>query len=68
VVTTVEEAEWAPEPETLVLENPHAVHQVPPKDCKVGVRCAVNARRIIGPSSFEEIIYNSRIAAPQIQI
>jgi hypothetical protein len=33
-------------------ENPHAVHEVPLHDEKVGVWCAVSGRRIIGPIFF----------------
>jgi hypothetical protein len=41
-------------------ENPHAVHEVPLHDLKVGVWCAISARRIIGPVFFHETINSER--------
>jgi hypothetical protein len=53
----------------LVLENPHTIHDVPPNDCEVGVWCAVNARTVTAPASFEEVIHNSRnVVPPDYQI
>jgi hypothetical protein len=37
-------------------ENPHAVHQTPLHDIKIGVRCAVSVRRIIGPIFYHETV------------
>ncbi|PSN40865.1 hypothetical protein C0J52_20149, partial [Blattella germanica] len=34
-------------------ENPHIVQEVPLHPIKIGVWCAVSARRIIGPVFFE---------------
>jgi hypothetical protein len=34
--------------------NPHAVHQIPLYDIKIGVCCAVSARRIISPIFYHE--------------
>jgi hypothetical protein len=37
-------------------ENPHAVLHIPLHDIKIGVWCAVSARRIIGPIFYHEIV------------
>ena len=34
------------------IENPHVIHEAPLHDQKVGVWCAVTARRVIGPIFF----------------
>jgi hypothetical protein len=36
--------------------NPHAVHQIPLRDIKIGVWCAVSARRIISPIFYHETL------------
>jgi hypothetical protein len=41
-------------------ENPHAVHQFPLHDMKIGVWYAVSARRIIGPIFCHEIVNSDR--------
>jgi hypothetical protein len=40
--------------------NPHLIHEVPLHDVKVGVWCAVNAKRIIGPILYAETINSDR--------
>jgi hypothetical protein len=37
-------------------ENPHAVHQTPLHDIKIGVWCAVSVKRIIGPIFYHETV------------
>jgi hypothetical protein len=37
-------------------ENPHAVDQILLHDIKIGVWCAVSARRIISPVFYHEIV------------
>jgi hypothetical protein len=41
-------------------ENPHAIHQTPLHDIKIGVLCAVSARRIIGPIFYYETVNSYR--------
>jgi hypothetical protein len=43
-------------------ENPHSIHEVPLHDVKIGVWCAISAKRIIVPVFFEETIYSERYA------
>ena len=51
-------------------ENPHALHETPLHDMKIGVWCALSRKRIIGPIFFEETInadrYKSLILEPFI--
>jgi hypothetical protein len=42
------------------VENPHSVHQIPLHDIKIGVWCAVSARRIVGPILYHEIMNTDR--------
>jgi hypothetical protein len=37
-------------------KNPHAVHQILLCDIKIGVRCAINARRIVSPIFYCETV------------
>jgi hypothetical protein len=37
-------------------ENPHITHEVLLHPVKIGVRCGVSARRIVGPEFFNETI------------
>jgi hypothetical protein len=41
-------------------ENPHAVYEVPLHDVKLGVWCAISARRITGLVIFHEAINSER--------
>jgi hypothetical protein len=41
-------------------ENPHSIHEFPLHDVKIGVWCAINAHRIIGPVFFQETINSER--------
>jgi inhibitor of nuclear factor kappa-B kinase subunit alpha len=41
-------------------ENPRSVHQIPLHDIKIGVWCAVSARRIIGPIFYHETVNSDR--------
>jgi hypothetical protein len=41
-------------------ENPHAVHQTPLRDIKIGVRCAVSVKRIIGPIFYHKTVNSDR--------
>jgi hypothetical protein len=41
-------------------ENPHAVHEVPQHDLKVGVWRAIGARRTVEPVSFHETVNSDR--------
>ena len=53
-------------------ENPRIIHEVPLHDAKIGVWCAVSAKRIIGPIFFEDTInserYRTQILAPFFQL
>jgi hypothetical protein len=42
------------------VENPYTVHQTPLHDIKIGVWCAVSARRIIGPLFYHETVNSDR--------
>lgn len=44
-------------------ENPHHFHHTPLHDLKVGVWCAVSARRIIGPIFFHQTVNSERYIA-----
>jgi hypothetical protein len=44
----------------LSTESPHAVHEVPLHDLKVGVWCETSERRTIQPSSFHETVNSQR--------
>jgi hypothetical protein len=41
-------------------ENPHVLHQRPLHDIKVGVWCAMSARRVIGPIFFGDTVDTDR--------
>jgi hypothetical protein len=41
-------------------ENPHAEHEIPLHDQKVGVWCAVSGRKIIGPIFFYDTVNSKR--------
>jgi hypothetical protein len=41
-------------------ENPHVLHQRPLHEMKVGVWCAVSARRVINPIFFGDTVNSDR--------
>jgi hypothetical protein len=47
-------------------ENPHELHQVPLHTEKIGVRCAISRRRIIGPIFFDTTV-TSAVYADTVQ-